>query len=99
MKITSLIIGMVCLLQINFPNIANVNIGESSGEQRSPRTVTCCDQIPRLVWTCTKEIHIKDKSGNCISVDYYGDQYCTKCGTVWQTGVCYMIGSGCGQKH
>lgn len=65
------------------------------------RITTCCDGRPNLVWRHTSTMHIYQEGGGpCLSLAYFGDQYCTKCGTVWQSGVCYkQTDSGCGQYH
>lgn len=66
-----------------------------------PRITTCCDGRPNLVWRHTKTMHIYEKGGGpCLSLAYFGDQYCTKCGAVWQEGICYkQTDTGCGQYH
>lgn len=67
----------------------------------TPRITTCCDGRPNLVWRNTKTMHIYAEGGGpCLSLAYFGDQYCTKCGTVWQQDICYkQTNTGCGQYH
>ncbi|HHV12071.1 MAG TPA: hypothetical protein GXX75_17495 [Clostridiales bacterium] len=66
----------------------------------SPMGITCCDRAPRLEWRTTSIMHIyPNPAGYCQSVAYFGDQYCTYCGAVWQYGVCYRQTSGCGSYH
>jgi len=66
-----------------------------------PRGYTCCDKPPKLVWRLTKIYHIyQPPAGLCLSLAYFGDQYCSHCGSVWQTGICYKQDFfGCGQYH
>lgn len=64
------------------------------------RTEPCCDENYHLVWRTTDIWHIYPEGGGlCQSVAYFGDQYCTNCGTVWQSDVCYRQTSGCGKYH
>lgn len=66
----------------------------------SPKSQACCDS-PRKVWRTVDILHVTDPSRNnlCVSVLYVGDQYCTNCNSVWQSGIVYRQTGGCGQYH
>lgn len=74
---------------------------QGSMEKIQPKTVTCCDGYPNLSWRHRSTMHIYPQGGGlCLSLAYFGDQYCTKCGSVWQSNVCYkQTSSGCGRYH
>lgn len=74
---------------------------ESSMEQAQPQAVTCCDRTPSLAWRHRSTMHITQQGGGqCLSLAYFGDQYCRWCGSIWQSNVCYeQTSSGCGQYH
>lgn len=67
----------------------------------SSKAITCCGGSPNLAWKHKYIWHIyKEGGGPCLSLAYFGDQYCTKCGTIWQTNTCYkQTNTGCGQYH
>lgn len=73
----------------------------NSVDQVEPQDVTCCDRSPSLSWRHRSTMHIYPQGGGrCLSLAYFGDQYCIWCGAIWQSNVCYeQTSSGCGQYH
>ena len=65
-----------------------------------PKAQACCDS-PRVVWRTIDILHVTDPGRNnlCVSVLYVGDQYCTNCNSVWQSGIVYRQTAGCRKYH
>lgn len=73
----------------------------NSKNNPSLRAITCCGGSPNLVWRYKSTWHIYPQGGGlCLSLAYFGDQYCTRCGTIWQADTCYkQTTTGCGKYH
>lgn len=70
-------------------------------DQFEPMSQSCCQGYPDLVWVHNYTWHLYDTySGICLSLAYFGDQVCRKCGSIWVYNTCYyQTSSGCGQIH